>query len=63
MHLHTNNIVHSDLALRNILYSETVRGYRVAISDFGLAHTVDNDSEITHFAYRWAAPELLSTHK
>ena len=63
MHLHQNNIIHADLALRNILYIETKNGYKVAISDFGLAHRNEDEKELPEFAIRWAAPEVLEYYQ
>uniref|UniRef100_A0A8C5N1R6 non-specific serine/threonine protein kinase n=1 Tax=Leptobrachium leishanense TaxID=445787 RepID=A0A8C5N1R6_9ANUR len=61
MHLHKNNYIHSDLALRNCLLTSDLT---VRIGDYGISH--NNYKEDYHITpdrlwipLRWVAPELL----
>ncbi|KAM8927748.1 serine/threonine-protein kinase LMTK3 [Pelodytes ibericus] len=61
MHLHKNNYIHSDLALRNCLLTSDLT---VRIGDYGISHNnYKEDYYITHdrlwIPLRWVAPELL----
>ncbi|XP_059584087.1 serine/threonine-protein kinase LMTK3 isoform X2 [Alligator mississippiensis] len=65
MHLHKNNYIHSDLALRNCLLTSDLT---VRVGDYGLSHNnYREDYYITPdrlwIPLRWVAPELLDeTH-
>ena len=61
MHLHNKNVIHGDLALRNILYN-TCKNH-CAISDFGLAHHEKNFSPTHNLPVRWTAPEVFKTKR
>ncbi|KAM9299432.1 serine/threonine-protein kinase LMTK3 [Gastrophryne carolinensis] len=61
MHLHKNNYIHSDLALRNCLLTADLT---VRIGDYGISHNnYKEDYYITPdrlwIPLRWVAPELL----
>ncbi|CAH2319242.1 serine threonine- kinase LMTK3 [Pelobates cultripes] len=61
MHLHKNNYIHSDLALRNCLLTSDLT---VRIGDYGISHNnYKEDYYITSdrlwIPLRWVAPELL----
>ncbi|XP_075047489.1 serine/threonine-protein kinase LMTK3 [Mixophyes fleayi] len=61
MHLHKNNYIHSDLALRNCLLTSDLT---VRIGDYGISHNnYKDDYYITPdrlwIPLRWVAPELL----
>eukprot|EP00027_Filamoeba_sp_ATCC50430_P003191 CAMPEP_0168556050 /NCGR_PEP_ID=MMETSP0413-20121227/8671_1 /TAXON_ID=136452 /ORGANISM="Filamoeba nolandi, Strain NC-AS-23-1" /LENGTH=794 /DNA_ID=CAMNT_0008586961 /DNA_START=168 /DNA_END=2549 /DNA_ORIENTATION=+ len=66
-HLHHENILHCDLACRNLLVDRKgTNDFLVKITDFGLAHTVNTDSDIYDASsasvvpIRWSAPEVLT---
>ncbi|XP_042307401.1 serine/threonine-protein kinase LMTK1 [Sceloporus undulatus] len=61
LHLHRNNYVHSDLALRNCLLTADLT---VKIGDYGLSHCKYKDdyfvtSDQLWVPLRWVAPELI----
>ncbi|KAM8797058.1 serine/threonine-protein kinase LMTK1 [Eudromia elegans] len=61
LHLHRNNYVHSDLALRNCLLSADLT---VKIGDYGLSHCKYKDdyfvtADQLWVPLRWIAPELI----
>ncbi|XP_057214802.1 serine/threonine-protein kinase LMTK1 isoform X2 [Triplophysa rosa] len=61
LHLHKNNFIHSDLALRNCLLTSDIN---VKIGDYGLSHNKYKDdyfvtSDQTWIPLRWIAPELV----
>ncbi|XP_041425574.1 serine/threonine-protein kinase LMTK3 isoform X1 [Xenopus laevis] len=61
MHLHKNNYIHSDLALRNCLLTSDLT---IRIGDYGISHNnYKEDYYITPdrlwIPLRWVAPELL----
>mmetsp|Transcript_4875 Transcript_4875/g.15736 ORF Transcript_4875/g.15736 Transcript_4875/m.15736 type:complete len:618 (-) Transcript_4875:36-1889(-) len=56
-HVHENNIVHRDVACRNVLLD---RDYTPKLGDFGLAAPVANASVMTEVALnKWLAPEAI----
>ncbi|XP_038567211.1 uncharacterized protein si:dkey-40m6.8 isoform X2 [Micropterus salmoides] len=65
LHLHENNYIHSDLALRNCLLTSDLT---VRIGDYGLAHNhYKEDYYLTPdklwIPLRWIAPELLEEYR
>lgn len=65
-HIHKENVLHCDLAVRNLLVALQGEQYYVKIGDFGLAHRVtaetgvydiNNDSKLP---IRWSAPEVIA---
>lgn len=61
LHLHKNNFIHSDLALRNCLLTSEMS---VKVGDYGLSHSrYKDDYYITQdqiwVPLRWIAPELI----
>ncbi|PRP82193.1 hypothetical protein PROFUN_10402 [Planoprotostelium fungivorum] len=62
LHLHKENIIHRDLAVRNILLTETMIP---KVSDFGLSRTANADPEsasqtqTTVGPIKWMAPEAI----
>lgn len=59
LHLHRKDVIHGDIAARNVLID--VRQMRVAVTDFGFARKVGDMSKSRYISTRWAAPEL--THE
>jgi len=63
-HLHAENIIHLDLACRNLLVTFTLDDCIIKITDFGLSRIIDSDtytaSMEAKFPIRWSAPEVLS---
>eukprot|EP01119_Soliformovum_irregulare_P009756 TRINITY_DN2345_c0_g2_i2.p1 TRINITY_DN2345_c0_g2~~TRINITY_DN2345_c0_g2_i2.p1 ORF type:complete len:439 (+),score=130.26 TRINITY_DN2345_c0_g2_i2:994-2310(+) len=66
-HIHKENILHCDLAARNLLIRRTGDHLTLKIADFGMAHQTQSDdyspTGITSMAIRWCSPELLSQHR
>lgn len=70
-HLHANNIVHRDLALRNVLAGDALevnREFNVVVADFGLSRLMEQtntDVGVTKasFAVEWSAPETLMSRE
>uniref|UniRef100_A0AAV2MCQ0 non-specific serine/threonine protein kinase n=1 Tax=Knipowitschia caucasica TaxID=637954 RepID=A0AAV2MCQ0_KNICA len=65
LHLHENNYIHSDLALRNFLLTSDLT---VRIGDYGLSHNhYKEDYYLTPdklwIPLRWIAPELLEEYR
>ncbi|XP_061530522.1 uncharacterized protein lmtk3 [Phycodurus eques] len=65
LHLHENNYIHSDLALRNCLLTSDLT---VRIGDYGLSHNqYKEDYHLTPdklwIPLRWIAPELLEEYR
>ncbi|XP_049438500.1 uncharacterized protein lmtk3 isoform X2 [Epinephelus fuscoguttatus] len=64
LHLHENNYIHSDLALRNCLLTSDLT---VRIGDYGLSHNHYKDYYLTPdklwIPLRWIAPELLEEYR
>nr|XP_020473326.1 uncharacterized protein LOC109970242 isoform X2 [Monopterus albus] len=65
LHLHENNYIHSDLALRNCLLTSDLT---VRIGDYGLSHShYKEDYYLTPdklwIPLRWIAPELLEEYR
>uniref|UniRef100_A0A8K9WQL5 non-specific serine/threonine protein kinase n=1 Tax=Oncorhynchus mykiss TaxID=8022 RepID=A0A8K9WQL5_ONCMY len=65
LHLHENNYIHSDLALRNCLLTSDLT---VRIGDYGLSHNHYKDdyyltSDKLWIPLRWIAPELLEEYR
>lgn len=62
-HIHSKNIVHLDLALRNVLF--TMEGYTVVckISDFGLSYLLNPNPFILpqniSIPWKWSSPETI----
>lgn len=66
MYLESKNIVHRDLALRNLLATEIDGELTVKISDFGLARVLQKDyyrATSLEFPVRWSAPEVIKHRK
>jgi len=63
-HLHAENIIHLDLACRNLLVAFSLNDCSLKITDFGLSRIIDSDtytaSKEATFPIRWTAPEALS---
>lgn len=54
-HLHTHNILHSDLKARNVLLrgdAQDPRGFIAKVADFGLSLTIDPHSTHVSNAYQ-----------
>eukprot|EP01119_Soliformovum_irregulare_P018069 TRINITY_DN5478_c0_g1_i3.p1 TRINITY_DN5478_c0_g1~~TRINITY_DN5478_c0_g1_i3.p1 ORF type:complete len:691 (-),score=199.18 TRINITY_DN5478_c0_g1_i3:164-2104(-) len=68
-HLHAENIVHCDLAARNLLVSLKGSEFTIKISDLGMSVTVPSDDgtvairDTTKLPVRWSAPEVLIESK
>lgn len=56
-HIHNENIIHADLACRNVLISRRGTRYVGKIADFGLAHQVSGNTyevnENVKFPIKW----------
>lgn len=68
LHLHTANILHCDLACRNLLYSVRGLDYNVKVSDFGLSRVLgDNQSyyakDDIKFPVKWSSPEVIRARR
>src|SRR5688572_15916296 len=63
-HLHAENIIHLDLACRNLLVGFREDDQQIKITDFGLSRIIDSDtytaSRDSTFPVRWTAPETLT---
>lgn len=62
IYIHGQNIIHCDLAARNILIKEETRGetrYVCKISDFGLSSEATGTRTIDLVPFRWYAPECI----
>jgi len=64
-HLHAENIIHLDLACRNLLVTFAENDVQhVKITDFGLSRIMESDtykaSSDANFPVRWTAPETLN---
>jgi len=66
-HLHMENVLHCDLACRNLLVQKQSGTYLIKISDFGLARTSESGlydaNQEAKFPIRWSAPEVLTARK
>eukprot|EP01119_Soliformovum_irregulare_P020556 TRINITY_DN6680_c1_g1_i2.p1 TRINITY_DN6680_c1_g1~~TRINITY_DN6680_c1_g1_i2.p1 ORF type:complete len:580 (-),score=131.58 TRINITY_DN6680_c1_g1_i2:69-1808(-) len=65
-HIHAEDIIHCDLAARNLLIQRESDGYTIKVADFGMSHTIKAESyniegEI-NLPVRWCSPEVLRTH-
>eukprot|EP00027_Filamoeba_sp_ATCC50430_P015453 CAMPEP_0168573728 /NCGR_PEP_ID=MMETSP0413-20121227/18692_1 /TAXON_ID=136452 /ORGANISM="Filamoeba nolandi, Strain NC-AS-23-1" /LENGTH=412 /DNA_ID=CAMNT_0008607003 /DNA_START=1233 /DNA_END=2471 /DNA_ORIENTATION=+ len=64
-HLHSEDIIHCDLACRNLLVApKNSSKYLLKITDFGLSRVTEREaykaSETSVFPIRWSAPEVLT---
>ena len=66
-YLHEKNIIHRDIALRNLLVNVEGENYVVKISDFGMSRTVSNSDYYTSTSdvvpVRWISLESLKFNK
>ncbi|KAL6069762.1 Tyrosine-protein kinase abl2 [Balamuthia mandrillaris] len=64
IHLHAENVLHCDLAARNILVSVVDGEYHAKVADFGLAKGPTFSTNFTHpqtfGPIKWMSPEALS---
>lgn len=64
-YLEANNVIHRDLALRNILASVDEReNYTVKVSDFGMSRVLQQNyykTEDKKMPIKWSAPEVSAT--
>jgi ephrin-A/ephrin-B len=61
LYLEENNIVHRDLALRNLLVCKVDGKYNVKVSDFGMSRSTEKgyyQSEEKSIPVKWSAPEV-----
>jgi serine/threonine protein kinase len=61
LYLSQNNIVHRDLALRNLLVCKIDGKYCVKVSDFGLSRSAEKGYYQSHdktIPIKWSAPEV-----
>eukprot|EP01119_Soliformovum_irregulare_P004949 TRINITY_DN1616_c0_g1_i4.p1 TRINITY_DN1616_c0_g1~~TRINITY_DN1616_c0_g1_i4.p1 ORF type:complete len:1417 (+),score=326.72 TRINITY_DN1616_c0_g1_i4:457-4251(+) len=65
--LHSKNVVHSDLAIRNVLLHSHATGLQVKVADFGLSKQMENDyytgSKEKSKPLRWCSPEVISADR
>jgi len=64
-HIHKENIMHCDLAARNLLVSLKGKDqYVIKVADFGLSHISESDNynlkAEAKFPIRWSAPEMMT---
>eukprot|EP01116_Phalansterium_solitarium_P001792 TRINITY_DN1160_c0_g1_i1.p1 TRINITY_DN1160_c0_g1~~TRINITY_DN1160_c0_g1_i1.p1 ORF type:complete len:528 (-),score=120.68 TRINITY_DN1160_c0_g1_i1:180-1763(-) len=64
LHLHSVNVLHADLAARNVLLVAKGNHYQAKVADFGLSHEVTNNSTYQLakgrlVPTRWSPPEVL----
>jgi serine/threonine protein kinase len=62
LYLEENNIVHRDLALRNLLVCKVDGKYTVKVSDFGLSRSTEKgyyQSDEKAIPIKWTAPEVI----
>eukprot|EP01083_Nonionella_stella_P149837 476479_1 len=62
-HLHSEGILHCDLACRNLMVDDK---FRIKIADFGMSRfnrSLENQSDATYGPLKWMAPESLSDRK
>jgi len=62
-HIHANSILHLDIKPSNIFLFENKLGLFLKVGDFGLATTIDSDSDTMEGDSCYMAPELLSWDK
>ena len=64
-YLHSQKIIHRDLACRNLLVSGKENEYIVKVADFGLSRIIENYyiSQNKKIPIRWTAPEAIRTMK
>ena len=60
LYLEENNIIHRDLALRNLLVMRDSEGkYIVKVSDFGMSKLADNNRNNSQLIpIKWSSPEV-----
>jgi len=67
LYLHSRNVLHRDIACRNLLVKKENERYVVKVADFGLSRSLYNNSyyvsETAVFARKWAAPEIIQYNK
>lgn len=63
--LHSNNIIHRDLACRNVLLSGKGIDVVAKVADFGLSRIIEDfyESQGKKIPVRWTSPEALETLK
>ena len=61
--MHKHNVIHGDLALRNVLVQTRGNVLSCAICDFGLAHHKNKIKHMNKIPARWAAPEVLKNKR
>ena len=61
IYLEQNNIIHRDLALRNLLVTKVNDKFTVKVSDFGMSRSVEKgyyQSTQTSIPVKWSSPEV-----
>eukprot|EP01116_Phalansterium_solitarium_P013454 TRINITY_DN30819_c0_g1_i1.p1 TRINITY_DN30819_c0_g1~~TRINITY_DN30819_c0_g1_i1.p1 ORF type:complete len:595 (+),score=153.16 TRINITY_DN30819_c0_g1_i1:616-2400(+) len=62
-HLHNENIIHCDLAARNVLISRQGNDFDCKVADFGLSHFTDTGTyygeQSVKIPIRWCSPEVI----
>eukprot|EP01119_Soliformovum_irregulare_P016450 TRINITY_DN4756_c0_g2_i2.p1 TRINITY_DN4756_c0_g2~~TRINITY_DN4756_c0_g2_i2.p1 ORF type:complete len:162 (-),score=36.88 TRINITY_DN4756_c0_g2_i2:129-614(-) len=66
-HIHAENILHCDLAARNLLVQRRGNDYLLKVADFGMSHMSQSDAydvkANVHVPVRWCAPEVFTKHE
>eukprot|EP01119_Soliformovum_irregulare_P024355 TRINITY_DN8712_c0_g1_i2.p1 TRINITY_DN8712_c0_g1~~TRINITY_DN8712_c0_g1_i2.p1 ORF type:complete len:723 (+),score=167.81 TRINITY_DN8712_c0_g1_i2:23-2191(+) len=66
-HIHAENILHCDLAARNLLVQQRGSEYVVKVADFGMSHMSNSDAydvkANTVIPVRWCSPEVFVKHE
>ena len=61
-YIEVNNVIHRDLALRNLLISKTSTGHCVKVGDLGLGRSLQTSYYSTNgkpIPIKWSAPEVI----
>lgn len=62
VYLESKNVIHCDLAARNLLVNDSKDGYNVKVGDLGMGKATSTSvyySKDSKFPVKWAAPEVI----
>eukprot|EP01118_Nematostelium_gracile_P011313 TRINITY_DN3992_c0_g1_i1.p1 TRINITY_DN3992_c0_g1~~TRINITY_DN3992_c0_g1_i1.p1 ORF type:complete len:274 (-),score=68.83 TRINITY_DN3992_c0_g1_i1:28-771(-) len=68
LHLHDENLLHNDIAGRNLLAQRKGNAWTVKIGDLGMSEKLEKNQDVLitkrkDLPIRWSAPEVLSKHE